>query len=128
MGVAIGDDNLINQSFIEIKNAIIEQALSDNKYDSSLKMVKNKHKVSLPLRVNFAGGWTDTPPYCIENGGKILNAPILLDGSRPVEVCIEKIKETTGAQPPAEILDIYSSDIPSARQDIAAYLKRMKLD
>jgi len=93
MGVAIGDDNLINQSFIEIKNPIIEQALTDNKYNSSIKIVKNKHKVSLPLRVNFAGGWTDTPPYCIENGGKILNAPILLDGNKPVEVRIEKIKE-----------------------------------
>ena len=93
MGVAIGDDTLINQSFLEVKNAIIEQTLSENKYDASLKIVKNKHKVSLPLRVNFAGGWTDTPPYCIENGGKILNCPILLDGNRPVEVCIEKIKE-----------------------------------
>ena len=93
MGVAIGNDNLINQSFLEVKNAIIEQSLKENKYDTSLKITKNKHKVSLPLRVNFAGGWTDTPPYCIENGGKILNCPILLDGLRPVEVCIEKIKE-----------------------------------
>ena len=93
MGVAIGDDNLINQSFSEVKNSIIEQNLRDKKYDTSLRIIKNKHKVSLPLRVNFAGGWTDTPPYCIENGGKILNCPILLDGSRPVEVCIEKIKE-----------------------------------
>ena len=93
MGVAIGDDNLINQSFSEVKNSIIEQNLRDKKYDTSLRIIKNKHKVSLPLRVNFAGGWTDTPPYCMENGGKILNCPILLDGSRPVEVCIEKIKE-----------------------------------
>ena len=93
MGVAIGDDNLINQSFSEVKNSVIEQNLRDKKYDTSLRIIKNKHKVSLPLRVNFAGGWTDTPPYCMENGGKILNCPILLDGSRPVEVCIEKIKE-----------------------------------
>ena len=93
MGVAIGDDNLINQSFSEVKNSIIEQNLRDKKYDTSLRIIKNKHKVSLPLRVNFAGGWTDTPPYCMENGGKILNCPILLDGSLPVEVCIEKIKE-----------------------------------
>ena len=93
MGVAIGDDNLINQSFVEVKNAVVYQTLNDKKYDTSLKIKKNKHKVSLPLRVNFAGGWTDTPPYCIENGGKILNCPILLDGNRPVEVTIEKIKD-----------------------------------
>ena len=93
MGVAIGDDNLINQSFVEVKNAVVYQTLNDKKYDTSLKIKKNKHKVSLPLRVNFAGGWTDTPPYCIENGGKILNCPILLNGNRPVEVTIEKINE-----------------------------------
>ena len=29
MGVTIGNDNLINQSFIEVKNAIIEQSLND---------------------------------------------------------------------------------------------------
>ena len=93
LGVAIGSDKLINQSFAEVRNAIIEQSLSDKKYDNSLKITKNKHKVTLPLRVNFAGGWTDTPPYCLENGGKILNCPILLDGNRPVEVRIETIKE-----------------------------------
>jgi len=43
--------------------------------------------------VNFAGGWTDTPPYCLENGGVVLNAPILLNNNKPVEVIIEKINE-----------------------------------
>ena len=44
MGVTIGNDNLINQCFIEVKNAIIEQSLNDKKYDTSLKIIKNKHK------------------------------------------------------------------------------------
>ena len=28
--------------------------------------------VQLPVRVNWGGGWTDTPPYCNEKGGIVL--------------------------------------------------------
>lgn len=42
--------------------------------------------LELPLRVNFGGGWTDTPPYCIENGGCVLNAAITLDDQLPVKI------------------------------------------
>jgi fucokinase len=93
LGTAINDEKLINRVFSEIKDTIIKETLNGLEYNTSCKIVKDRHKVSLPLRVNFAGGWTDTPPYCLENGGKVLNAPILLEGNRPVEVYIEKIKQ-----------------------------------
>jgi len=51
------------------------------------------HTVSLPLRVNFGGGWSDTPPYCIEQGGTVFNAAILLNGKKPVEVTLKRIPE-----------------------------------
>lgn len=47
----------------------------------------------MPLRVNWGGGWSDTPPYCNENGGTVLNVAILLNGEKPVEVTLEKIDE-----------------------------------
>ena len=93
LGVALNNDSLVQQSFNEIRQAIINQSLTIYKYNDKIKIVKDRFKVTLPLRVNFAGGWTDTPPYCLENGGKVLNAAILLDGNTPVEVSIEKIKE-----------------------------------
>ena len=37
------------------------------------KIAKNQVKVSLPVRVNWGGGWTDTPPYCNEKGIKCCN-------------------------------------------------------
>lgn len=49
--------------------------------------------VYLPLRVNFGGGWSDTPPYCNEHGGTVLNAAVLLNGEYPVEVCVRQLKE-----------------------------------
>lgn len=52
-----------------------------------------KHTVNLPLRVNWGGGWSDTPPICCEMGGTVLNAAISLNGELPVEVTLIKIPE-----------------------------------
>ena len=37
-----------------------------------------------PVRIDFAGGWSDTPPICIEHGGTVLNAAVLLNGECPI--------------------------------------------
>ncbi|MEI7661228.1 MAG: L-fucokinase, partial [Bacteroidota bacterium] len=41
-----------------------------------------------PLRLDLAGGWTDTPPYCVMFGGKVVNMAVDLDGKPPVQVTI----------------------------------------
>lgn len=40
----------------------------------------------LPARLDFAGGWTDTPPVCLEQGGCVLNASVTLNGQFPIQV------------------------------------------
>ena len=52
--------------------------------------IKNKVVVELPIRVNFAGGWSDTPPYCLENGGTVLNGAFKLNGKNPIKVTVLK--------------------------------------
>ncbi len=42
--------------------------------------------VTTPVRLDFAGGWSDTPPFCLERGGNVLNAAITLNGQYPVQV------------------------------------------
>jgi fucokinase len=39
-----------------------------------------------PVRIDFAGGWSDTPPICTERGGTVLNAAVTLNGLYPVQV------------------------------------------
>ncbi|TWU41487.1 D-glycero-alpha-D-manno-heptose 7-phosphate kinase [Novipirellula aureliae] len=39
-----------------------------------------------PARVDLAGGWTDTPPYCLEHGGSVVNIALDLNGQPPVQV------------------------------------------
>ncbi len=38
-----------------------------------------------PARLDFAGGWTDTPPYCLEHGGRVVNLAVNLNGQPPVQ-------------------------------------------
>jgi fucokinase len=49
--------------------------------------------VKFPFRVNWDGGCSDTPPYCNEYDGIVLNAATLLSGETPVEVTLEQIDE-----------------------------------
>lgn len=42
--------------------------------------------VTAPARLDFAGGWTDTPPICFEQGGAVLNAAVTLNQQYPLQV------------------------------------------
>lgn len=51
--------------------------------------------VQAPARIDFGGGWSDTPPYSIECGGTVLNAAIALDGDLPIKVEAAYTDDTT---------------------------------
>ncbi|MBR4416236.1 MAG: hypothetical protein IKS67_05660, partial [Victivallales bacterium] len=89
----IGGDQQTAECFRTIQKYILHSTLDNLKYNDSCRIAKERHVVQLPLRVNWGGGWSDTPPYCNENGGTVLNAAILLNGQRPVEVRLERINE-----------------------------------
>jgi fucokinase / fucose-1-phosphate guanylyltransferase len=42
--------------------------------------------VTTPVRIDFHGGWSDTPPVCQELGGAVVNGAITLNGQYPVQV------------------------------------------
>ncbi len=41
-----------------------------------------------PVRFDLAGGWTDTPPYCLEHGGQVVNVAVDLNGQPPMQVFV----------------------------------------
>ena len=45
-----------------------------------------------PVRLDLAGGWTDTPPYCLEYGGKVVNVAVDLNGQPPIQVFAKLIE------------------------------------
>ena len=46
-----------------------------------------------PARLDLGGGWTDTPPYSLENGGCVINAAVNLNGQPPIQVYARVIPE-----------------------------------
>ncbi len=73
-----------------------------------------------PVRLDFAGGWADTPPYSLEHGGSVLNIAVELNGQPPIQVFARKTVEPE--------LMIRSIDLGLAEQlktyeDVRAYDK-----
>lgn len=93
LGVILEDENEIQECFRTIQSEVLDATIKKLTYNENARIVKDKHTVKLPLRVNWGGGWSDTPPYCNEKGGTVLNVAILLNGEKPVEVTMEKIAE-----------------------------------
>lgn len=48
--------------------------------------------VELPVRFDLAGGWSDTPPYCLERPAGVLNLAMSLNGENPVTVDVQAIE------------------------------------
>ncbi len=65
-----------------------------------------------PVRLDLAGGWTDTPPNCLINGGKVLNLAVELNGQPPLQVFIK---------PSTEYAIILRSIDLGVKEDITTY-------
>ncbi|MCI8999304.1 MAG: bifunctional fucokinase/L-fucose-1-P-guanylyltransferase [Muribaculaceae bacterium] len=46
-----------------------------------------------PVRIDLAGGWTDTPPFCLMEGGNVINLAIELNGQPPLQTYIRPCSE-----------------------------------
>ena len=46
-----------------------------------------------PVRIDIAGGWTDTPPYCLMEGGSVINLAIELNGQPPLQTYVRPSQE-----------------------------------
>ena len=96
VGTAIGGaegEKHISRAFHSLSEAILTSTLQTLEENKNARISKDSVEIKLPLRVNWGGGWSDTPPYCNENGGTVLNAAILLNGERPVSVNLRRIQE-----------------------------------
>ncbi len=84
---------LEDKAFSDLSNSIqfyqTSTPASNNVNDFKYQYVK----VNAAARADFAGGWSDTPPFSIEKGGTVLNCSIDLFGKLPIEVTARVINE-----------------------------------
>ena len=67
--------------------------LSHESRDSSEWSIGGAVVLRAPARIDLAGGWTDTPPICVERGGAVVNVAIEVDGEAPLEASFRRLDE-----------------------------------
>lgn len=87
------------QAFAAVREAVSKSIIAPprQKMSHNLKNVGDiptAVTVHLPVRVDLAGGWTDTPPISLEKGGAVLNVALLLNGRYPISVTARWIPES----------------------------------
>ncbi|KAM6583835.1 hypothetical protein CsatB_010837 [Cannabis sativa] len=99
-------DSVIDETASAVRYGFKDHLLEAPSSNSSLALCDNNGnegsqsfhprsvKVELPVRVDFVGGWSDTPPWSLERAGCVLNMAISLEGSLPIGVIIETTKVT----------------------------------
>lgn len=73
-----------------------------------------------PVRIDLAGGWTDTPPYCLMEGGAVVNIAIELNGQPPLQAYVKP------CQTPHIVLrsiDLGAMEVVDTYQQLAEYNK-----
>lgn len=119
-------DYFESKCFNEILELIYNDAVKNLPDSDNYRITTDEVNVQLPVRVNWGGGWTDTPPHCNEKGGVVLNTAIKLKGIYPVQVCVKKLDKLYiefesqdvgvkgSAETVAEIQDCYNPYDPFA--------------
>lgn len=85
-----GDDET---SFELLSQGLVEQAKTYRSLPVSTTYSDQIVWGRSPVRIDVAGGWTDTPPYSLYNGGAVVNLAIDLNGQQPLQVYVKPSKE-----------------------------------
>lgn len=80
------------EAFTAIQEAVREGTAGDAKPAPSAWRHNRVH-VSAPPRIDLGGGWSDTPPFCFDWGGTVLNCALEIGGAYPIETEIKRIDE-----------------------------------
>jgi galactokinase/mevalonate kinase-like predicted kinase len=71
-----------------------------------------------PVRLDLAGGWTDTPPYCFLYGGKVVNMAVELNGQPPLHCYI---KSTEKAEIVIRSIDLGAQETLTTFDELRAF-------
>ena len=71
-----------------------------------------------PVRLDLAGGWTDTPPHCFLHGGQVVNLAVELNGQPPIQVFARACDEPRIT---LRSIDLGVTEYLESYEDIARY-------
>jgi galactokinase/mevalonate kinase-like predicted kinase len=73
-----------------------------------------------PVRIDIAGGWTDTPPYCLIEGGNVVNLAIELNGQPPIQAYV---KPSSTYNITLRSIDMGAMEVVSSYDELQQYNK-----
>ena len=82
-----------DQAFALLREGLTETVLAERQaprksvYDDQIVWGRS------PVRIDLAGGWSDTPPYCLMEGGTVINIAIELNGQPPLQAYVKPCHE-----------------------------------
>lgn len=112
LGAATAD--LEDRAYAIVREGVLSAVrVANPQLDAPASFTKGFAECDLPVRVNFCGSPSDAAPYCIEHGGTMLDAALLLKGELPVHAEAERIDA------PVFIFESVDQGIRAAFDDIA---------
>lgn len=73
---------------------LLREGLINDLYEHKLRPHLNVYSDQIvwgrsPVRIDIAGGWTDTPPFSLLAGGHVVNLAVELNGQPPLQVYVK---------------------------------------
>ena len=82
-----------NRAFSLLREGLTESALAVKQHPQRSVYQDQIVWGRSPVRIDLAGGWTDTPPYCLMEGGSVVNIAIELNGQPPLQTFVKPCRE-----------------------------------
>ena len=88
-----------DKAFGLLREGIVKTSKANDINTPTLSSISNKVATDQivwgrsPVRIDIAGGWTDTPPFCLMEGGSVVNLAIELNGQQPIQTYVKPCSE-----------------------------------
>jgi fucokinase len=92
-GLMEQSDRLQSAAFECVQSAVNAGAVDGGHWAAARDWMFDEVMVSAPPRIDLGGGWSDTPPFCLDWGGTVLNIALEIDGECPIRTRIQRIDE-----------------------------------
>ena len=107
-----------NSAFALLQNSVLEQ-FRRNTVEPQIDLLPDQIAWGRsPIRFDIAGGWTDTPPYCMLYGGKVVNVAAELNGQPPLHCYI---KATEKPEIILRSIDLGAREVVSTYEDLTSF-------
>ena len=106
-------------AFAAVNKAVAARAMTTPVSGRSCRS-KQAVTASAPARVDFGGGWSDTPPFCLDWGGTVFNMAVTVDGQYPIRTVVRPLPEPVIRLVSSDATETVTLDSLTAAADVGS--------